>query len=199
MDIETLDKQRRSFAQRFVVCVAVLGISIVTNCVLALQLMNTNKLVLVPVLAQDAAVNINGGVSQDYLERLALDFSFLFLNRTTQTARYLEQRGEKLIDPDTFEALRLQMANESRKATDLHQTQSFEPINIFVDTPSLYAEVTGNVVITSGQSVIDHQQKIFAMQFSKRGSMVLLKAIKEIDPSEAKSKPSSLQSTIGGY
>lgn len=199
MDIEVLTKERRSFAQRYTVCLAFLALSLATNVVISLQLMNSSKVVLVPVLAQEAAININGGVSQDYLERVALDFSFLFLNRTTQTARYLEQRGEKLIDPETFEALRLQMANESRKATDLHQTQSFEPINIFVDTPSLYAEVTGNVVITSGQSIIDNQQKIFAMQFSKRGSMVLLKAIKEIDPSEARSKPSSLQSTVGGY
>lgn len=199
MDVEKLDKERRQFAQRLVMTTGVLVVSVATNLVLGIQLMNTNKIILVPTLTNDVAIEINGAANADYLEKLALDMAFLFLNRTTQTARYMEERGQKYIDPETFENLRLQLANESRKATDLHQTQSFEPLNIFVDAKSLYVEVTGNVTITSGQTVVDSQQKIFAMQFTKKGSIILLKSIAEIEPDKARSKPSSIQSTVGGY
>lgn len=199
MDVEKLDKERRQFAQRLVMTTGVLLVSVATNLVLGLQLMNTNKIILVPTLTNDVAIEINGSANADYLEKLALDMAFLFLNRTTQTARYMEERGQKYIDPETFEQLRLQLANESRKATDLHQTQSFEPLNIFVDAKNLYVEVTGNLTITNGQTVVDNQQKIFAMQFSKKGSIILLKAIAEIEPDKARSKPSSIQSTVGGY
>lgn len=186
MEIANLERERKTFANRLVVVSALLGLSIATNLVLSFQVMNASRIVLVPTLPASVALDVNGRVSKQYLEQLSLDMAWLFCNRTTNTANYLETQAQGLIDPTVYEGIRLQLSKESRAALDNHQTQSFSASDIYVDPNALYSEVRGQLLITSGNQVLDTQDRVFAMTFSKHGSQVLLLSIKDIDPKDSK-------------
>lgn len=186
MDLKHLEKDRKTFANRLVIVSALLGLSIASNLVLSLQVLNNSKVILVPTLPQSASIDTNGRVSREYLEFLTRDMAWLFLNRTSETAHYLETQAQGLIDPTVYEALRLELSKQSRVSIENHSTQSFSPDDIYLDPANLYAEIRGTLEITSGKEVVDTQEKVFAMKFSKHGSQVLLYSIKEIDPKEAK-------------
>lgn len=185
MDIETTVKDRNKFARRTAVLAILLSASVVSNSVLSVLLVTNNKIVLVPTLPASADLNPNGSVSREYLEFLSRDIAWLFLNRTTETAGYLEKEGRSLIDPETFEKLRLQMERSSRAAVANHQTQSFAPSDFYIDPANLIVEVTGQLSIATGNASVDTEDKIYRLTFSKHGARVLLKEIREITKDEA--------------
>lgn len=186
MDMKNTLKDRRKFANRSAVLSILLALSITSNAIEGVLLYTDNKIVLVPTMPQTMSINPNGAISRDYLEFLARDITWLFLNRTSSTAKYLEQAGVELIDPSVYEPLRLQLERQSRLDDENHQTQSFAPADFYVDPANLYVEVMGDLTVISGNATQDSQQKIYALTFTRHGSRVLLKEIKEITKDEAK-------------
>ncbi len=186
MDFHKAQKERTLFAQRSVVLGALLALSLVSTTVLSLCLMNSGRIVLVPTLPGDASLDANGHVDADYLEDLSRDAAWLFLNKTPETAAYFERRAARIMDPASFEGVKHDLEKDSERAEETHTSQAFFPDDFFEDPVGLYSEVRGRLVIVQGTQVLDDQAKLYAMHWSKTGTLVRLKSIAEIDPKDAR-------------
>ncbi len=182
MDLKKAEADRMLFAQRAVILGGLLAISVLTNAILAAVVMTNSKIVLVPTLPAEMTVDANGRVDDDYLEQMARDCAYLFLNKTPETEPYFLKKAEQIMDPTVFEAMKVQLEKDSAESESLHQSQTFFPDDFYENAPKLYAEVRGKLQIIQGDKVVDDQEKIYALQFSKKGTLVRLLAIKEIDP-----------------
>ncbi len=194
MDLAKAEKDRMLFAQRAVVLAVCLAMSILTNAILATVVMTNSKTILVPTLPAVYSLDANGRVDADYLEELARDCAYLFLNKTPETAGYFLKKAQAVMDPAAFEGMKLQLQKDSAESDTTHQSQTFYPEDFYENTQRLYAEVRGHLKIVQGDKVIDDQYKVFALQFSKNGTLVRLVSIREIDPKAAegeKVKPAS--------
>lgn len=185
MDLAKAEKDRMLFAQRAVVLAVLLGVSILTNAILAVVVTTNSKVILVPTLPAVYSLDANGRVDTDYLEELARDDVYLFLNKTPETANYFLKKAQAVMDPAAFEGMKLQLQKESSDSDTLHQSQTFYPDDFYTDAQRLYAEVRGHLKIVQGDKIIDDQYKVYALTFSKNGTLVRLLAIKEIDPKQA--------------
>jgi conjugal transfer pilus assembly protein TraE len=194
MDLKKAEKDRLLFAQRAVALGVVCGLSVLTNAILAAVVMNNQKVVLVPTLPAAYTVDGNGRVDPAYLEALARDCVYLFLNKTPETANYFIKEAQAVMDPTAFEGMKLQLQRDSAESESLHQSQTFFPEDFYENAPRLYAEVRGHLKIVQGDKIVDDQYKIYGLQFSKIGTLVRLVSIKEIDPKASegeKLKPGS--------
>jgi len=186
MDLQKTQRERQVFAQRSVVLGWLVAASVVTNLILSVCLFNGSRIVLVPTLPGDAAVDPNGRVDADYLENLTRDAAWLFLNKTPETAGYFTSRAQRLMDPAHFEAVKTALERESAKAERSHSSQAFFPAEFFVDPVTLYSEARGRLMIMQGQQVIDDQDRVYAMHWTKTGTLVRLSSIEVIEPKNSK-------------
>lgn len=185
MDPAKLEKDRQLFAQRAVILGVLLGVSVVSNAVLAVALTTNNKVVLVPTMPMELSIDANGVVDKEYLENLSRDCVYLLLNKTPETANYFVKRAQQIMDPTTFEQVKVQFEKESLKSEQEHTSQTFYPNDFYVNSSNLYAEVKGTLQITQGQQVLDNQPKIYALHFTRQGTLIRLKSIAEIDPKDS--------------
>lgn len=186
MDLQTAQKSSQLFAQRSVALSLLLAVSVASNLLLAFTVMNGSRIVLVPTLPAEAAINANGRVDADYLEDMTRDAAWLFLNKTPETAGYLERRAQRLMDPMHFEAVKTALEKDSARAEQQHTSQTFFPEDFFEDTAGLYSEVRGRLLIVQGEQVLDDQPKIYAFHWTKTGTLLRLASIAEIDPKDAR-------------
>ncbi len=186
MDFQKTQKERALFAQRSVVLGALLALSLTSTAVLSLCLMNNSRVILVPTLPADASLDANGHVDAEYLEDMSRDVAWLFLNKTPETSAYFERKAQRIMDPVSFEAVKVALEKESAKAEATHTSQAFFPDDFFEDPAGLYSEVRGRLVIMQGTQVVDDQSKLYAMHWSKSGTLVRLQSIAEIDPKDAR-------------
>lgn len=185
MDLAKAEKDRMMFAQRAVVLAVFLGLSILTNAILAVVITTNSKVVLVPTLPAVYSLDANGRVDTDYLEQLARDCVYLFENKTPETANYFMKKAQAVMEPAAFEGMKLQLQKESSESDTLHQSQTFYPEDFYTNAEHLYAEVRGHLKIVQGDKIVDDQYKVYALQFSKNGTLVRLLSIREIDPKQA--------------
>lgn len=186
MDIQTAQQKQRLFAKRSAALTVLFAIAVATNLVLGLVVMNGSRIVLVPTLPGDVAIDPNGRVDAEYLEDMTRDAAWLFLNKTPETAAYFERRAQRLMDPVHFEAVKVQLEKDSAKSEATHSSQAFFPADFFEDPANLYSEVRGRLVIMQGQQVLDDQSKVYALHWTKTGTLLRLASIAEIDPKDAK-------------
>jgi conjugal transfer pilus assembly protein TraE len=186
MDFQKTQKERQLFAQRSVVLGGLLALSLTSTAVLSLCLMNSSQIILVPTLPADASLDANGHVDAEYLEDMSRDVAWLFLNKTPETSRYFERKAQRIMDPTSFEGVKVALEKESARAEATHTSQAFFPDDFFEDPSNLYSEVRGRLVIMQGTQVIDDQPKIYALHWSKTGTLVRLLSIAEIDPKDAR-------------
>lgn len=186
MDLKTAQARQQLFAQRSAALTVLLAIAVASNLVLGLVVMNGSRVILVPTLPAETAIDPNGRVDAEYLEDMTRDAAWLFLNKTPETAGYFERRAQRLMDPTHFEAVKLQLEKDSAKSEETHSSQTFFPADFFEDPAALYSEVRGRLVIMQGQQVLDDQPKIYAFHWTKTGTLLRLASIAEIDPKEAK-------------
>ena len=182
MDFSKAERDRHLFAQRAVILGALLGVSILTNAALSVVVMTSSKTILVPTMQAQYTLDANGRVDPDYLEQLSRDVVYLFLNKTPESAAFFVKRAQAVMDPVAFEGVKLAMEKESTLSQQTHTSQTFFPDDFYENPDKLYAEVRGHLKIIQGDQVIDDQPKVYALDFSKVGSLVRLLAIKEIDP-----------------
>ena len=186
MDYAKTQRERQLFAQRSVVLGILLAICLAANLVLSLALFNGSRIVLVPTLPGDTAIDPNGRVDADYLENMTRDVAWLFLNKTPETAAYFVGRAQRLMDPSHFEAVKIALEKDSARAEQTHTSQTFFPAEFYVDPAGLYSETRGRLVILQGQQVVDDQEKTYALRWRKTGTLVRLTSIEAIDPKDAK-------------
>jgi conjugal transfer pilus assembly protein TraE len=186
MDYQKTLKERQVFGRRNVVLGALLTLSLTATTILSICLMNASKIILVPTLPSDASLDPNGHVDAPYLEDLSRDAAWLFLNKTPETARYFERKAQRIMDPLSFEAVKRDFERQSAFAQNAHTSQAYFPDDFYVDPIKLYSEVRGHLIIMQGNVVIDDQTKTYALHWRKKGTLIRLVSIAEIDPKDAK-------------
>lgn len=96
MKTMNVNNQARVLNRRLTAVSILLAASITANAAMAVSVATMNKVVLVPSLSDSVEISAHGGVDRDYLERLARDATYLFLNRTPESARYFERNLERI-------------------------------------------------------------------------------------------------------
>ena len=170
---------------RLTLTAVLLGLSVSANLVRSVLLMNAREIVLAPTLPDNVTLKPGGAVDPKYLEQVAREAAYTFLNRTPETDRYFERAMEQILDPATYQKIKAEMVDD-RKVREANRTsQAMFIDDVFVDAGKLYVEVGGNLEISRGTDIVESSRKIYAMRFVRRGSSVLLSSIGEIKPEAA--------------
>jgi conjugal transfer pilus assembly protein TraE len=177
-------EKARILNRRFAVLGGLLCLSIVGNTAMAISVATQSKVVLVPTLVDTVEVS-GAGVDRDYLERLARDAAYTFLNRTPETARYFERNLERIASPDTYHEIKSALIADRQQRQNSRTSQVFYPMDFWVDPGKLYVEATGDVLTMNNREVVDSERKTFALTFERQGSMILLKSFVPITKDEA--------------
>jgi len=162
-----------------------LGLSVATNGALALTAFTARQVVLVPTLPAQTVLSDHGKVPMTYLEQVARDVVYLFLNRTPESSAYFEQQVLKIAEPKTYQAIRIALQDQRRDLKDQHVSQTFHPQDWYLDPGRLYAEVSGTLQRSNGTSVLANDPKTYALRFSRHGASLLLSSLVEIKPQDA--------------
>lgn len=160
----------------------ILGIGTAATSVLALT---SRQTVIVPSMPETFRVSAVGTVDRDYLEMMGRDATYLFLNRTPETARYFERRIEAITDPATFQAIKKELIVDRQKREETRASQVFWPLEWYVKPDKLYVEVKGTLQQSSPTEVLESDDRIYGLTFSRRGSELRLKHFVEIKRDEA--------------
>ncbi len=166
---------------RLTLVTAGLGVSVVTNLVLAVIAMSNREIVLVPDLPAVVRLQGQGAVSREYLESVARDCVFLFLDRTVENQDYFDQQLLAIADAQTYQHIRAAEIDARAKATAEHASQTFIPTDWYVDPGKLYVEVAGSLVTNHGDQVHPTtEQKNYVLKFVRHGVSLRLLSFEEM-------------------
>lgn len=170
----------RKMSIRATILGAALGVSLVSNAAMAVAVATMQKVILVPSLVDTVEVRTGGAIDRDYLERLSRDATYLFLNRTPETAQYFEQQLERVAEPATYQAIKSQLIEDRQKRRETKTSQTFFPLEWFVKPGGLMVEVTGKLQTSDGSQIIENETKHYRLRFARHGSAVRLSSFEEI-------------------
>lgn len=162
-----------------------LGVSIVTNLILAGITFSSRQTILVPMLPSQVVLSQTEGVSSDYLEAVARDATYLFLNRTPDNEGFFDQQILRIADAQTYQTIRDDLIDAARHTAEGHISQTFVPTDWYVDPKSLYVEVCGNLITNNGATTPEAAVKVYAERFVRHGTSIRLLSFEEIQPKDA--------------
>ena len=185
MKVEHTTEGFQRASLRLTVVSVALGVSIAANLAIGLLALSERQTVLVPMLPNTVVLSQTGGVSADYLEAVARDCAYLFLNRTPDNEPFFDQQILKVADPATYQSVRDALIDAEHHMASAHVSQTFIPTDWYVDAPKLYVEVAGNLIANNGAEQPQAASKVYALRFVRRGSGIRLLSFEEIKPSQA--------------
>jgi len=188
MRIDHAIASARRLNVRLTLTAILLAASVSGNLVQSIVLMSARQVVLVPTLPDNLTINTSGTLDRDYFERVARDVTYLFLNRTPETARYFERAVERVADAATYQAIKASLIDERRQRIASRTSQTFYPDDFYLDPASLYAEVAGSLEVSNGSNILDRRKTIYALRFVRRGASIRLTSFVEIKPEEARGR-----------
>lgn len=186
MKTENVNEQSRKLNRRATGLALLLGLSVTANAALAVSVATMNKVILVPSMTDTVEISAHGAVDRDYLERLARDATYLFLNRTPESARYFERNLERIADPETYQEVKAALIVDRQERQNSRTSQTFFPVDFFVDPSKLYVEVVGDLKTDNGRQIVDQSRQTYGLTFTRHGSMVRLSSIVPVNKDEAK-------------
>lgn len=170
----------RKMSIRATILGGALGVSILGNMAMAVCVATMQKVVMVPSLVDTVEVRTGGAIDRDYLERLSRDATYLFLNRTPETAQYFEQQIERITEPATYQAIKSQLIADRQKRREDKTSQTFFPLEWYIKPGQLYVEVTGSLQTSDGTQIVERETKFYALRFVRHGTAVRLLSFEEI-------------------
>jgi hypothetical protein len=187
MEVRQTINKAKALNVRLALMGGLLGLSVATCLVQSVILLNSKEIVLTPTLPSSLSLSPGGSVPADYLEAVSRDVVYTFLNRTPETDDYFERAMEQVIDPATYQKIKADLVDQRKTREVTRSSQAFFPDDFCVIAPKLYVEVAGTLEQSKGSEVVESIRKLYALQFTRRGSSVRLSAIGEIKP-EARDK-----------
>lgn len=160
--------------------------SVSGNLVQSTMLMSARQVVLVPTLPDTTTLSSSGALDREYFERVVRDVAYLFLNRTPESARYFERAVERITDARTYQAIKKGLIDDRRQRIASRTSQTFYPVDFYLDPKTLYAEVAGTLEVSNGTDVLERRPSIYAVRFVRRGASLRLTSFVEIKPDDAK-------------
>ncbi len=154
-----------------------------SNVALAVGVVSSRQTILVPTLTSDLTIS-GAGVSRDYLERIARDATYVFLNRSPQTEEFFDRQVERLTTPETYREIKQALIADRLERQDSRAAQVFFPQSFFVSPKELYVEVTGRLELMNAREIIKSEDKTFGLTYERQGSLVLLKSFVPLEKTE---------------
>lgn len=183
MKVENLNKGAREIGRRNAALYIMLGLSVSANLALSIGIIGARQTILVPTLTNEMTLR-GGGIGREYLEMLARDATFVFLNRSPQTEEFFDRQVERMTLPATYREIRQALLNERVSRSENRASQVFYPSTFYVDPSDLYVEVTGKLETLNTREVIKSEDKAYGLTFERQGSMVLLASFVPLKPDE---------------
>ena len=180
MRLDVSGENARKLNLRLTVTAVLLGTSVFTNLVQSIYAMNARQVILVPTLPEELAVKSGGVLDTDYFHRVVRDVTYLFLNRTPETAAYFEKSVERIADARTFQEIQKALMADKAERFRTRSSQAFFPADFYVNPGKLYAEVRGQLETSTISGLSATENKIYALRFVRRGSAVRLTSFTEI-------------------
>jgi conjugal transfer pilus assembly protein TraE len=197
MHVQKTIDSAKSLNVRLTLTTLLLAIAVSGNLVLAVALMNAKEIVLTPTLPDRVSLSPGGSINADYLEAVARDVIYTFLNRTPETDRYFERAIEQVLEPATYQKIKADMVDARKVRETTRTSQVFFPEDFYINAPKLYAEVRGQLEVSHGSDIVETSRKIYALRFARRGSSVRLSAIGEIKPEASEGERLKASSPAG--
>lgn len=147
MKVERTQEEQTRVTTRLTFVSLLLAVSILCNLVLAGLVMTSREVIIVPELPSVIKLRGENGVSQEYLEAFVRDAIYLFLDRTPENQNYFDQQLLSIVEPETYQHIRQAEYEARRKQVVEHASQSFVPIEWYVDPRKLLVEVTGTLIV----------------------------------------------------
>lgn len=170
----------KALARRSVFLGGLCALLAVSTTALAIVAATSRQTILVPTLT--GAVEINGGsVNRDYLEQLARDATYLYLNRTPETEHYFERQVERITAPETYHEVKQQLIKDRLERRESRTSQVFFPDIFYVAPKDLYVEVKGRLQVQNAREIISSETKTYGLTFERQGSMVLLRSLVPVE------------------
>lgn len=188
MRIDHAIASSRRLSLRLTLTAGLLAVSVSANLVQSIVLMSARQVVLVPTLPDNLAISATGALDRDYFERVVRDVTYLFLNRTPETARYFERAVERIADAKTYQAIKAALIDDRRQRIASRTSQTFYPDDFYLDPAGLYAEAAGKLEVSNGSAILDRRQAIYAIRFVRRGASIRLTSFVELKPDEARGR-----------
>ena len=185
MKTTNVNNQARVLNRRLTAVSILLAASITANAAMAVSVATMNKVVLVPSLSDSVEISAHGGVDRDYLERLARDATYLFLNRTPESARYFERNLERITEPETYQEIKAALILDRQERQNTRTSQTFYPNDFFVGPSKLYVEVVGELETSNGTRIVETKRATYGLTFTKRGSMLRLSSFVPVEKDQA--------------
>lgn len=185
MRTENVNNQARVLNRRLTGVSALFAVSLIANAGMAVALATMNKVILVPSLTDTVEISSHGGIDRDYLERLARDATYLFLNRTPESARYFERNLERITEPDTYQQIKASLILDRQEREKTRTSQVFFPTDFYVDPSKLYVEVLGDVQTTNGTRVVETKRMTYGLTFNRHGTMLRLSSFVPVEKDKA--------------
>lgn len=123
MKMDNVMKGARDVGRRNTLLIGILALSAAANLGQAVALVSARQTILVPTLTEELTLS-GGGVSRDYLERLARDTTFVFLNRSPQTEEFFDKQVERLTTPETYREIKTALISERLQRQEMRTDQA---------------------------------------------------------------------------
>ncbi|MGE7199763.1 TraE/TraK family type IV conjugative transfer system protein [Brevundimonas naejangsanensis] len=185
MKMDNVMKGARDVGRRNTLLIGILALSAAANLGQAVALVSARQTILVPTLTEELTLS-GGGVSRDYLERLARDTTFVFLNRSPQTEEFFDKQVERLTTPETYREIKTALISERLQRQESRASQVFYPNSIYVSPKELYVEVNGRLETMNTREIIKSEDKSYGLTFERQGSLVLLRSFVPLAKNEEK-------------
>jgi len=173
---------------RLTLTAGLLALSVSGNLIQSVVLVSARQVVLVPTLPETVSISASGALDRDYFERVVRDVTYLFLNRTPESARYFERAIERITDAKTYQAIKAALIDDRRQRITSRTSQTFYPNDFYLDPATLYAEVAGTLEVSNGSDVLDRRPAVYAVRFARRGAALRLTSFVELKPEEARGR-----------
>lgn len=161
--------------------------SIVTNIILVIGLLFSlgyQKIILVPpVIEQPLWVNTHN-VSEEYLTRMSLFFSYLLLNVTNSNAKLQHKVFLQYVEPEEYQQIKTALVLQEEEIEKEHMAISFHLTRIDVDTSNLIARIKGEVNYQIGVERLPAKELSYEFKFAYRSGLLKVMSFKEIKNNE---------------
>ena len=137
-----------------------------SNLVLVcLVLRDPKRVVVVPAQVQTELWTDRRGVSDSYLEEMALFFCHLLLDATPSAMPYQRNIILKNVDPRAYNSLKHRLIQEETRYREENLSTHFRPTRVSVDAKKLKVQVTGHLSSFVGGKQVQQRLQGFNLAF----------------------------------
>jgi type IV conjugative transfer system protein TraE len=107
-------------------------------------------------------------------------FAYLRLNLTSDSAALQHSTLLHYTDPDVYNRLKSQLAEEAEHIKEAHLSTAFFPLKVVADTDQLKVQITGDLHGRVGDSVLPTQRVTYAVRYRLTNGRLWVAGFEEV-------------------